>query len=512
MGSLFRAVTIIALFAIITRIAGFLFRIYLAQELGAEMLGIYQIAFSVFMVLIVIVSSGLPLAVSKLTAGYRAKGDKKSENKTTTAAFIVGLTVSVFLCGVLFAFQNLFGLLFTDFRCMLILITLLPAVIASAVYAVFRGTLWGQRDYFSVGWTELAEQLLRILFFVIIINFGWLSLDGAMAAGVSLSIACTISAILVFIVYLRHGGKIKPPKGHFGPVLKSAVPVTGVRTVSSLIQPVIALLFPLSLILAGFTNEQALSMFGVAMGMTFPLLFLPGTLTGALAFTLIPELSSAVTQKNTGLIENRIKSAFAFSVFVSMLCVPLFMGLGKEIGVFLYGPENITSGVYLARAAWIMVPLSLANITSSILNSLNLEVKSFIHNIIGGAILLLCVGFLPQFMGVDALILGMGLCMTITTLLNVRMIKKHVPIKLGAIKPIIGMGLIALGCALLSGLLYPLLERIFPAVINLVLSGGIGLAAFIGLCMAFKLADVLTYAVIVTSRFKKKSKGIKQPV
>ena len=499
---LFRAVAIIALFSIITRLAGFLFRIYLSRELGAEMLGVYQVAFSVFMVLVVLVSSGLPLAVSKLTAGYRAKDDKKTEHSTTAAALIIGLIVSVFLCIILYAFQNLFGKLFTDFRCMLILITLLPAVIASSVYSAFRGTLWGQQDYFSVGWTELAEQLLRILFFVIIVNFGFAAIDGAIAAGISLSIACVLSALLAAAVYFKHGGRLKKPRGHFKAVLRSATPITGVRAVTSLIQPIIAVLFPLSLVLAGFTNEQALSMFGVAMGMTFPLLFLPGTLVGALAFTLIPELSSAVAQKDTKLLANRTKSAFAFSIFISMLVVPFYMGLGKELGMFLY--DNASSGIYLVRAAWIMIPLGLSNITSSVLNSLNLEVKSFVNNIIGGVILLLCTAFLPRYIGIDALIIGMGLCMSITTILNTHLIKKHVKIKLGILKALLFQGLICIPCALLSHFLFGLLAHVFPTFINLLLSGIVGIVSFIGLAMIFRLVDITTYVVTVTKGAKNK--------
>ena len=47
------------------------------------MLGVYQVAFSVFMVLVVIVSSGIPLAVSKLTASYRVTKENGVEVERT---------------------------------------------------------------------------------------------------------------------------------------------------------------------------------------------------------------------------------------------------------------------------------------------------------------------------------------------------------------------------------------------------------------------------------------------
>ena len=79
MKSLFKTVALITIFSVLTRIAGFIFRIILSREVGAEGLGIYQVAFSVFMVLLTIISSGLPLIISRLTAGYNAKKEGKKE-------------------------------------------------------------------------------------------------------------------------------------------------------------------------------------------------------------------------------------------------------------------------------------------------------------------------------------------------------------------------------------------------------------------------------------------------
>ena len=73
MKSLFKTVFVITGFAVITRVLGFVFRIYLSRMLGAEMLGLYQVSLSVFMVLLTIVASGLPLVISKLSAKFFAK-------------------------------------------------------------------------------------------------------------------------------------------------------------------------------------------------------------------------------------------------------------------------------------------------------------------------------------------------------------------------------------------------------------------------------------------------------
>lgn len=494
--SLFKAVVLVAVFSIITRFLGFIFRIYLSRELGAEMLGIYQIAISVFMVLVVLVSSGLPLAVSKFTAQYTVQKNQKANNSIATGALIIGIVLSIILAIIFYAFQNVIGNIFTDFRCMELLIILLPAVIASAVYSAFRGALWGKRDYFSVGWTELAEQVLRILFFVIMIEWVFTASDGAILAGWSLTASCIVSAILVIIVYYKKGGRLASPKGYFKPVLKSATPVTGVRTASSLIQPVIAVLFPFMLVASGVPNETALALFGVAMGMTFPLLFLPSTLIGSLSFALIPELSTALAQNQTKLIEERVKTGLLFAVITSAMVIPFYMGLGPEICELLFA--NSLSGDYLIGASWIMIPLGLSNITSSVLNAFNLEVKSFINNIAGGGCLLLCVFGLTGLLSVYALILGFGSCMTLTTVLNIIMIKKRTHIKLGIVRPLVLSAIFTIPCAFLGKWLYDLSAIVFPNFLALIIGACVSIGGFILLCMCFKLCDF----AFVFSRFK----------
>lgn len=486
----------------LTRFFGFIFRIYLSRELGAEMLGVYQVAFSVFMVLVVIVSSGIPLAVSKLTASYRVTKDIKAENSLTTSALIIGLVVSIVLCVVILIFQDFISGLFTDERCMAILITLLPSVIASAVYSAFRGSLWGTQSYFSVSWTELAEQVLRIIAFVIMANWLFTSLDGASIAGLSMSIACVLSATLVIIVYLKSGKRLGNPRNYFKPIFKSATPVTGVRVTSSLIQPVIAVLFPAMLVLAGYTNEQAMESYGMAMGMTFPLLFLPSTVVGALSFTLIPDLSTAIAKKDYTLIQNRIVSCLAFSLFISAAVIPFYMGVGEPIGEFLYA--NSTSGTYLARAAWIMIPLGLSNITSSILNAFNLEVKSFINNILGGVILLGVVTLGSGFLGVDSLIWGFGGCMIVTTLLNILMLKRHLKIKLGLVKPLVLMTIFIIPTTLIAKWAYPLLMYVFPQFVTIALCAILSCGSFALLCWMFKLIDITSVLVKIKPKKHKK--------
>ena len=169
MKSLVKTVVLITGFSVLTRIVGFLFRIYLSRAIGAEALGLYQVAFSVFMVLLTIISSGLPFIISRMTAGYRISNDKHKQGKLVSSALILGVLISLVLCGVVLLLKSVFANIFADESWLLILIALLPALVFSAVYSVFRGAMWGQDNYFALCVSEFFEQVVRIFICVLIL-------------------------------------------------------------------------------------------------------------------------------------------------------------------------------------------------------------------------------------------------------------------------------------------------------------------------------------------------------
>lgn len=503
MKSLFKTVFIITGFAVITRVLGFVFRIYLSRMLGAEMLGLYQVSLSVFMVLLTIVASGLPLVISKLSAKFFVKKDSESEGKLVSASVIISVVTSVVLIGIVLIFKNLFSQIFADNRCYPILLVMLPAVLFSGVYNVFRGAMWGHSNYFGFCITELFEQIVRITICVFMLSFGIGSLSPSISAGLSLSIACLLSMILAVVLYFVYGGKLKKPGKIYKEVLKSSTPITAVRFLSSLVQPIIALIIPSRLISAGFTSSQALSIYGVAIGMTLPLLSIPITLVGSFSTALVPDLSTAICNNDDSHVKNRISSSLIITMFITFLTIPLFVGAGENIGLFFFG--NVSSGALLSSSAWITLPFAITNITSSMLNALGMEVKSFINYLIGSAFLFLSIWFLPAVIGIKALTIGMGACVSVTSILNLIMIKKKLKIKLGILKPLVLMAVFVVPSSAIVFFLSGLLSAI-PLFFNLVISCLFGGGMFVLLCGIFGVVNIKGMFVEVKQKVSKKFK------
>lgn len=499
MKSIFKNVATITFFSVLTRLFGFLLRIYLSRTIGAEALGMYQVALSIFMVLLTVVSSGLTLIISRMTASYRVANDNKKISSLVTSSLLVALFISVLLCAIILIFKNLFANLFTDESCMNILIILLPSLIFSAVYSVFRGAMWGYDNYFALCVTELCEQVVKIAFCVLLLGAGLTALQNAMTVAWAFTLSCFVSAVFVVLLFFFYGGKMGKPTKIYKKVIKQSAPITAVRVAGSFVQPLIALILPARLLLAGYTSQQAMSIYGIALGMTFPLLFLPSTLIGSLSTALVPDISMAMVQNDNEHIQKRVTSSLTFSLFITFLIVPIFMAIGDRIGMFLYG--EILSGTLLQHSAWIMVPMGITNITSAILNSVGLEVKSFINYCIGGVLTFFSVIFLTQYMGVLSLTFGMGLSMSVTAVLNIFMLKRKLKIEVKVLKPLAVMILLALPVLALTSFVSALLSYCMPDILNIILSGGIGAGLFLLLSVMFNVINFQTYFVQFKDKF-----------
>jgi len=485
---LLKALLILSSFSVLTRALGFLFRVFLSRLIGAEGLGVYQVAFSVFMVLETFISSGLPLIVSKKTSENIFKKDKKGEFRTVSSALLIGVITSLLVCLVVFVFKSIFALLFTDDRCIVILLILLPTLVFSSVYAILRGNLWGHKKYFLVSFTEFIEQVIRIIFTVLFLAVMSFSLDKVFLASFSYVISCIFSSVLVFILYKKGGGKFTNPKTELKQTLKESTPITLVRVISSLLMPLIAVIIPLQLLNIGYTNDQAMTIFGVAMGMTFPLLYIPSTLVGSLSVTLIPDLSSAVFAQNYSEIKTKVNFAIKFAMFTSFIFIPLFFSLGTPIGIFFY--DNVDAGFYLTHSCFLIVPICLSSVTVSCLNALNLEVRSFINYVIGAVFLLLSILFLTKFIGIFSLVIGLTICLGGAAVLNIFVLNKKFQTNFFNFKYLFLCILASIPVILISKWVYGIFSLFIPLFFSLILSCLAGVFFFFVLAVVFNLISL----------------------
>lgn len=484
--NLYKAVFIITIFSILTRIIGFFTRILMSRSLGAEAIGVYQISSSILMVFLTIVSSGIPLTISRLSAKYQALKQPELEGQAVSAGTIISTALSIIICILTIVFKDLLIKISGSSLAIAILIALLPTVIGTALNVGFKGALWGRQRHFENSLVDFIESIIKLLLCVVLINSAKTIEQGIIGCAISISVACVISTVISMFFYFKAGGKFRNPKKQYKTILKTSTPITFLRIISSLAGTLMSMIIPYRLVCCGYTSEQALSLFGIAVGMTLPLLYLPNTLVGSLATALVPDLAKLKAEKNSDEFILKVKSSLTFSVFISLFFVPSFMSIGKPIGAFVY--NNELSGTFLSKCALIMLPMGLNSISSSILNSMGLEVKSFIHYILGSIGLFASIWFLPSFFGIYSIAIGMTFSLIVSTYLNIKMIKKELNAKNQLLlKDTIKMCLFLIPSTLINYFTYNLFSKVFTQFFSIALSCIIGASFFSILCLVFKI-------------------------
>lgn len=427
MRNLFKTVAIVTIFSICEKFLGFLYRIYLSRTIGAEGVGLYQVALSVFAFLLTICCSGTPITVSRLITKYRAENKKDKISKVISAGLFITFFTALPICLFFFLFNNNLSFLMADERCVPIFRILLPGLIFTSLYSVLRGVFWGNKDFLPYSIIELLEEICMIIVGIILINNSIDTFSGAVGAGVAVLISYIFSFSLATLVFFIRKNKLKNPISQLKPLLASATPVTAMRTVNSLAISLVSVILPLQLVKAGFTDSQAMSAFGAAMGQALPILFIPTTLIGSFTLVLIPEIAENYYKKNYIALKNDIEKALKFTCFLTCFFVPTFFVCGQEIGIILFGGHEC--GKYLTVSSFLMIFMSLSNISTSMLNSIGLENKTLIYFLISGIFMLASVWFLPSVMGIYSLLVGFTFVYGLTTILNLKLLHKHCPIK-----------------------------------------------------------------------------------
>lgn len=491
------------------KIIGFIMRVILSRSLGANALGIYQIALSFFGVICTIVSSGIPVTISHISAKCSVNKDYKKEGMYVSSGLLIGITCSIILSFLLVICKPIIIKLSNEISFKVLLI-LIPAIFATAIYGCFRGALWGREKHIANCLAELGEQGIRMILFIILLTNLTDTTKATYLAGLSLCISCFISMIISIIFYNKYGGKLYNPKFEFKNFLKISGTITLTRVVTSFIQPIISIVLPLRLVSAGYSQELAMSMFGIAMGMTFPLISLPNTICGSFATAIIPEISSLVEKKNYEEFNNKIKLAITITLFTCFCFIPLFLGLGGPLGILLF--DNATSGYLLTISAWIMVPAGLSMITSSILNILNMEKYGFFTYLISSVFMFICIWFLPKYCGVISVIYGMGGSFAISSILNLYFIIKKTKIENIIFRPFVLMIIFSISTSVLASHLYGILKYIMPNFFNLCISSFISCGLFVVLCLLFNIIDITNLFrdlnIVKNLNFKRKKEKI----
>ncbi|MBQ8322478.1 MAG: oligosaccharide flippase family protein [Clostridia bacterium] len=467
--------SVVTILSIAERALGFLYRIVLSRLIGAEGLGLYQVALSLFSVFLTIGTGGIPITVSRLISKSKAENDPLGERSAVGAGVCLCLLLTLPVALVLGLFPQTVSFLFSDERGVSAFRILLIGLVFSSLYAVVRGSFWGNKQFLAPSVLELAEEAVMVIAGVLLLQNVSSVVDGANRASWAVVISYLFSFTASSVCFFLFGGKLAKPEKQLKPLFRAALPITSVRASGSLVNSAVAVLLPAMLVRAGATDAEALSLFGIVSGMAMPVLFIPSTIIGSLSLVLVPELSEDFYRKNTKRLYQNLARGLSVTVLISVFLIPFFYSLGGDLGNLAFSQPLV--GDFITKGCIILLPMSLTMISTGMLNSMGFEKQTFIYYFVGAAVLLVCILILPSVCGAYAYVWGLGASYAVTAVLNLVLLGKKCPELYksmwkgrgqGSVRPLLRATLAILPLALVGSLFAALFKRIFGQFLSAV--------------------------------------------
>lgn len=424
---------------ILCKFMGAIYKIPLANILGAEGIGIYQLAYPLYAFLLVFASGGISNALSCFVANARAEG-----KLSKVAGYFYSAFLYVFVLGILFA------LLMVTFCKSLA--NLQGNILAWQSYVVFgisiffacilpclRGLFQGFENYFLTFVSQILEQLFKL---VLGLLFSFLLVKKSLALGVfgaSLGVLCgeLIAFLYLLICFVKNKKKyifenriIKSESKKFFKYYIGILLVTIITPFLNVYQSFVVIPVLESL---AFTKDFATSVYGIQSGMINSIVNFPLVFSSSLAIVLMPNLSFLFRQKSDSakqILEASLKSIFVLSV---PCMVGLFV-LAKPILSLFFSSINQNlieiAQNFLKISAFGILFMVLSQVCTVALQSVFLQWKASCCTLIFALLYIVLLPVLLGLFDIYAMALCMVLCYAILALCEIFLIKKYLKIRL----------------------------------------------------------------------------------
>ncbi|MGN1083829.1 MAG: oligosaccharide flippase family protein [Lachnospiraceae bacterium] len=441
--ALLRGTLLLTAAGLITRILGFYYRICLADALGAEYLGIYQLVFPVYGVCYTLYASGIQTAVSKLVAEENSRGNVSLISclmrRALFLSFGIALTLSflIYFCAVPCARYFLMEERAAD--SLRVLSVVFPFC---AVTACINGYYYGKKQTAVPACTQLLEQVVRIgiVLFLVTLPAYSTERERCLAAVIGLVIGEIASNLFNCVSYLIHTfllRKALPPattkrsKAAFpcetqaitSRLISLSVPLSLNRLVINLLHSAEAVFVPSMLRVSGLSTSEALSLYGILNGMALPFILFPSAIPNALSVLLLPAVSENLDEKNRPRLQKCVGASIKYSMIIGLFSTAAFLYFGTGIGNAVF--HDALAGEYLRILSPLCPLLYLSTTLSSVINGFGKPHVTFFTTVAGLLTRLAFIVFLVPGMGIYGYLLGLLVSQLISTLSEAYFVVKY---------------------------------------------------------------------------------------
>ena len=437
---------ILLIAGIINRILGFIPRITLPRIIGAEGVGIYQLSYPFLIVLLTLVTGGIPLAIAKWIAEAKTNGDERAVKVIFRLAMTITLVASITLTALmLIGAPYIIAHVIPDKRVFESFLVMSPLVIIVGISSVYRGYFQGLQNMIPNAVAQTLETIVRIIFSLILayllLPYG-LSFGAAGAMG-GVVLGEIMSLFYMYYCYRKQNGQAKANRLHeqlettqpnlnkhyTKKILGVAIPVTGSKLTGSIAYLLESIFTARSLAIAGIATGVATAQYGALQGMILPLILLPTALTYSLAVSLVPSLSEAAAQKEIGTIHKRLHQTIKITLVAGAPVTMLMFIFAIPICHILYAHGEY--GEYLKLLAPIGIFIYLQAPLQATLQALNKPGIALFNTLVGAIVKLVLIVTLASLptLGIKGAIWAIAINTVLVTIMHAFAVQHYIKFK-----------------------------------------------------------------------------------
>ena len=438
--SIFKGALILSLAGVFSKVLGAVYRIPLSRLIGDEGIGLYQMAYPFYTVILAISTAGVPLAISKLVAERRTNQDYYGINRIFKISLFLLFLIGMFFSVSLYLSADYIAVnFFKEPRAALSLKAISPAIAMTTLMATIRGYFQGFQNMTPTALSQIFEQIIRVST-VFLAAFYLLPLGVEYAAAGATFGAFTgalASLLLLTFIYLwqskrskaRYDFTLQKTEEGFSDITKQimflAIPISIGALVLPLMQMLDLLLVPARLQAAGLSVKEATSLYGQLSGMAGAIINLPFIITTALAASLVPAISALIREGRKEKIREQFSQVLKIALIIVLPASVGLLVLAEPISILLYDLK--AAGTPLAWLAPSVIAIGLYQTSAGALQGLGKPIQpvySLLLAVVIKIVMTYTLTSMPQF-GIRGAALSTVVAFFMAAIRNLVVVNKH---------------------------------------------------------------------------------------
>ena len=499
--SFLQGVAVLTAATIIVKLLGFIYKVPLQNILQERGFGYFNTAYDVYNVLLMISTTGLPVAVSRMISQAQALENYAQIRKVYSTSMKVFLTIGVVGTLIMLVFsRQLSVMVTTNENSWAAIAALSPCVLLICIVSAHRGFFQGQSNMTPTSVSQVYEAMIRVVFGL---GGAWLmlkktgSLIYAAAGGIfGVTMGCIVAVIYLRIqfgksnqILQRGGGEAKSTRATMKELLAIAVPITLGSAGLQIINLFDTMIYMRRLTGAlAWPSDAADTAKGI-YNFCQTIFNLPCSLVTPITISIIPTVTAALTVKNLSGARHTEESAVRTMALITMPCAVGLAVLSEPIIRLLasnYGAESVATATPILMYLGIAVIFNSTVLLFNAIMQAHGDVTTPVVNMLIGGIVKVIVNYI--LVGIPALnivgaAIGTVICYLTITILDLIAMRRTVTTRPVIFRNTIRPGLAAVLMGVATYLSYSVLAR-------LVSSNTIA-------CLGALVIAVIAYAILV---------------